>query len=151
LLTKAKQVIKAIQDSEKEPLHPLEIAVTSWDNLEQKDKSDGSVHSWTTVLHHRFRQPELETDTCKVYDSSGDNPLSRERKDWVHDIIDGEDCESTLDRTYRPRPSDNDSFCLQVFTHMQMTLRCLGYLPTVKECLLMITQKEFRTHKTGLP
>jgi hypothetical protein len=151
LLTQAKQVVKGIQDSETEPLHPLEIDATSWDNLEQKDKSDGSVHSWTTGLHHRFHQHELETDTCKVYDSSGGNPLSRERKDWVQDIIVGEDRESTLNLTYRPRLCDNNSLCLQVLTHMQMTLKSLEYLPSVEECLAMITKKEFRTHKTGLP
>jgi hypothetical protein len=96
LLTQAKQVVKGIQDSETEPLHPLEIDATSWDNLEQKDKSNGSVYSWTTGLHHRFRQHELETDTCKVYDSSGGNPLSREKKDWVQDISVGEDRESSI-------------------------------------------------------
>lgn len=87
LTTQAKHVVKGIQDSETEPLHLLKIDAASWDNLEQKDKSDGSVHSWTTGLHHCFHQPELKTDACKVYDSSGGNPLSQERKDWVHDII----------------------------------------------------------------
>lgn len=40
---------------------------------------------------------------------------------------------------------------MQALTNMQMTLRTLGYLPTVKECLAMIAKEEFKMHKTGLP